>query len=58
MVTFTTLTEAAKTLGVAPSTLRHQIRLGRLYARKIGRGWYVTPEEVERYRTVVQGKVA
>ena len=58
MLTFTTLADAAKTLGVAPSTLRHQIRLGRFHARKIGRGWYVTPEEVERYRRDVQGKAA
>ena len=58
MLTFTTLADAAKSLGVAPSTLRHQIRLGRFHARKIGRSWYVTPDEVERYRTHVQGKVA
>jgi hypothetical protein len=49
-VTFITLTEAAKQLGLAPSTLRHQIRLGRFKGRKVSRDWYVTPEEVERYR--------
>jgi excisionase family DNA binding protein len=45
-----TLADAAKSLGVAPSTLRHQIRLGKLRAFKQGRDWYVTEGEVERYR--------
>ena len=44
------LPEAAKILGLAPSTLRHQIANGRLRARKVSRDWYLTPEEVERYR--------
>jgi excisionase family DNA binding protein len=50
--TFVPLSDAAKDLGVAASTLRHQIRSRRLTATKIGRIWFVTPEEVERYRTV------
>ncbi len=45
-----TLTQAAKSLGLAPSTLRHQIRLGRLSARKVSRDWYIQDDEVERYR--------
>jgi excisionase family DNA binding protein len=45
-----TLVEAAAILGLAPNTLRHQIRNRKLRARKMGRGWYVTAEEVERYR--------
>jgi excisionase family DNA binding protein len=44
-----TIPEAAKSLGVAPSTLRHQIKNRKLRAHKMGRGWYVTDEEVERY---------
>lgn len=44
------LPEAAASLGVAPSTLRHQIKNGKLAARKVSRDWYVTAEEVERYR--------
>jgi excisionase family DNA binding protein len=44
-----TIPEAARVLGLAPSTLRHQIRNRKLRARKMGRGWYVTAEEVERY---------
>jgi excisionase family DNA binding protein len=44
------LPEAAKALGLAPSTLRHQIKNGKLAARKLSRDWYVTAEEVERYR--------
>lgn len=45
-----TVVEAAKTLGLAPSTLRHQIKNRKLRAHKMGTGWYVSPEEVERYR--------
>jgi len=45
-----TVVEAAERLGLAPSTLRHQIKNHKLRARKMGRGWYVTDEEVERYR--------
>jgi excisionase family DNA binding protein len=43
------LPEAAKILGLAPATLRQQIRNGKLKARKRGRDWYLTPEEVARY---------
>lgn len=45
-----TLPEAAASLGVAPGTLRQQVRNGKLRASKLGRDWHVTPEEVERYR--------
>lgn len=44
-----TLTEAAARLGVAASTLRVQIRNGKLKARKMGRDWTVSEREVERY---------
>jgi excisionase family DNA binding protein len=44
-----TLTEAAAVLGVSPDTLRQQIARGRLKATKLGRDWWVTPKEVERY---------
>ena len=44
------LPEAAKSLGLAPSTLRHQIKNGKLAARKVSRDWYVTEAEVARYR--------
>lgn len=44
-----TLAEAAERLGVLPSTLRHQIRNGKLRATKPGRDWLVTEREVERY---------
>ena len=57
-VTFVTLSEAARDLGLAPNTLRHQIRNRKLAARKVGKDWYVTPEEVARYRRESQGKVA
>jgi len=45
-----TLIQVAEALGLEPSTLRHQIRNGRLRATKVGRDWVVTPREVERYR--------
>jgi excisionase family DNA binding protein len=47
-----TIPEAAVLLGLAPATLRLQIRLGKLAARKVGRDWYVSAEEVESYRRV------
>ena len=50
------LPEAAKSLGLAASTLRWQIKNGRLAARKVSRDWYVTPEEVERYRDTILRK--
>lgn len=50
-----TLQEAAASLGVAASTLRVQIRNGKLRAKKVGRDWTVTPKEVERYRRDSQG---
>ena len=44
------LREAAEALGLEQSTLRHQIRNGKLAATKRGRDWYVDPLEVERYK--------
>lgn len=44
-----TITEAAKELGLSPSTLRHQIKNRKLRAHKFGRTWYVSSEEVQRY---------
>ena len=45
-----TLTEAAELLGLAPSTLRHQIANGSFKAEKRGRDWWVSTREVYRYR--------
>jgi len=45
-----TIPEAADALGLAASTLRWQIRNRKLRARRMGGRWYVSPEEVERYR--------
>jgi len=42
--------QAAELLGLAPSTLRHQIKNQKLRAKKVARDWFVTDEEVERYR--------
>lgn len=44
-----TLSEAAERLNLSPSTLRHQIRNGRLNAFKIGRDWVTDEAEVLRY---------
>ena len=45
-----TLIEAGALLGVTAATLRQQIANGKLRAKKIGRDWSVSIEEVERYR--------
>lgn len=52
-----TLTEAADRLGLAASSLRHQIRNGKLRARKVGRDWTVSEREVERYARDHRGKL-
>lgn len=45
-----TLAEAGDRLGLSPSTLRNQVKNGRLRATMIGKTWTVTEREVERYR--------
>ena len=37
------VSEAAKLLGLAPSTLRHQVKNGKLAARKVSRDWLSRP---------------
>ena len=44
-----TLVEAAIRLGVDAGTLRVQIHNGKLKAKKMGRDWFVSEREVERY---------
>ncbi len=51
-----TLTEAAAQLGVAASTLRHQVQAGRLRARLVGKTYVVSGREVERYRATSLGR--
>lgn len=52
-----TLAEAGYALmGLSPSTLRNQVRAGRLHARLVGKTWVVTPREVERYRAESLGR--
>ena len=51
-----TLAEAATRLGVSHSTLRNQVKNGRLRATLIGKTWVVTPREVERYRAESLGR--
>ena len=51
-----TLSEAAARLGVAASTLRHQVQAGRLGAELYGKTYVVTEAEVERYRRESLGR--
>ena len=52
-----TIPEAAAALGLASSTLRHQIKNHKLRAHRMGKGpWFVTEAEVERYRAEHLGK--
>lgn len=51
-----TLSEAAVQLGLAASTLRHQVQAGRLAATLIGKTYVVSPGEIERYRATSLGK--
>ena len=43
------INQAAQVLGIQASTLRLQVRLGKLKAFRMGGRLYVTPLEVERY---------
>lgn len=52
-----TISEAAQQLGLAPATLRVQIRKGRLEAAKIGPIYVVQRSELERYRRESLGKI-
>ena len=45
------ITQAARTLGLAESTLRWQIKNRKLRARKMGGRWYVSDAEVRRYES-------
>jgi len=47
--TLRTLAEAAETLGTSPDNLRGAIARGSLAAVKMGRDWFVSAPEVERY---------
>ena len=51
-----TLTDAAQRLSLTPDTLRQQIRNGSLKASKLGRDWFVSPSEIERYRQDTLGR--
>lgn len=45
-----TLKEAAVALGLAPATLRSQVRYGSLKATKVGPIWTISADELARYR--------
>lgn len=44
------LKEAAARLGTSAAVLRQAIARGSLHAVRWGRDWFVTDEEIERYR--------
>jgi excisionase family DNA binding protein len=50
------LAQAAAQLGLSPSTLRNQIKAGRLRGRMVGKTWTVTERELARYAAESQGK--
>lgn len=52
-----TLAEASDRLGLSASTLRNQVKAGKLRARLVGKTWTVTERELERYRAEHMGKV-
>lgn len=43
------LDQAARLVGLSPDTLRRQAERGALAARKLGRNWYTTREDVYQY---------
>ena len=45
------LEEAARMLGRSPNTMRWAAQTGRLGAKKIGRDWVTTRDEVQWYAT-------
>jgi len=51
-----TLSEAADRLGLAASTLRHQVQAGRLGATLVGKTYVITEGELARYRATSLGK--
>lgn len=51
-----TLADAARTLRISPSTLRNQLKAGRLRGRLFGKTYVTTSEEVERYRRESLGR--
>jgi excisionase family DNA binding protein len=52
-----TLSEAAARLGLAASTLRHQVQAGRLRATPVGKTYVITEDEIARYRAEHLGKI-
>ena len=51
-----TLVEAASQLGLSASTLRHQVQLGRMHAKLMGKTYVVSEREVARYRADSLGR--
>jgi len=56
MASLFTLAEAANSLGVSSSTLKHQAQKGVLHATLMGKTYIVTAEEIARYRREHLGK--
>ena len=45
-----TTAEAAAALGIHRSRVLHLINEGRLHAERHGRDWWISPDEVERFK--------
>lgn len=54
---YLTLREAAKESGLSPTTLRVQIRNGRIKATKKGRDWLIGSTELFNYLSEIEGPV-
>ena len=54
---YLTLREAAKESGLSPTTLRVQIRNGRIRATKKGRDWLINDTDLENYLSEIEGPV-
>ena len=53
---YLTLAEAAASLGLAPATLRSQIRNRAITGRRVGPVWTISRDEIERYREKSLGR--
>lgn len=51
-----TVLETAAALQVSRETVLHEIRRGNLLARKVGRGYRISPRVLERYIDMVEGE--
>lgn len=51
-----TINQAAERIGVSVQTIYSQIQRGKIEARRFGRQWMLTADEVRRYIEEIRGK--